>query len=335
MRFYTSFLIVCLASLLFVSCSGDTTTNNNTNTDTTTNTVKGDSTWVRYKNLNLTAVTAVGGDGNKMYASTLGKGVWVSLDKGANWSYTGLADTAILTVSNGGEFIGSQNFGAYANLNNSSWKNSSNGLAPPLTSPRINSFYKLNNTWFAATARGIFNSNDNGQNWNKISGGLPDDVSTGFFCLNGTGNTIYAGSNGFGIYKSGNAGANWELVTPDTLEDLIVHAISVDKDGIVFAACDSMKVLKSTDAGNTWTTLLGGFPYRATARSIISTGDLVVMGTEDHGFYRWQEGSSLQTKRWVKFSKGDTATKVFDIRLLPSGELLAGTDEGVYRCKYK
>ncbi len=138
---------------------------------------------------------------------------------------------------------------------------------------------------------GIFRSTDGGATWTFVSGEndirsatsiVQDPVTPNtWYC--GTGEVWYplsaqdiAGTVGYGIYKSTNNGVTWTKLT--TTEDGfqhvfnggfdVVHRMTVHPTtGHVYAAVHN-RIMKSTDGGNTWTTVLGGSTGQNAANGI-------------------------------------------------------------------
>lgn len=61
----------------------------------------------------------------------------------------------------------------------------------------------------------------------------------------------------------------------------------------------------------------------------------MIIGTDDQGFFRWNPSSSLSQNRWIAYNKSTTTTKIFDLKMLNTGEIIAGTDDGVFINKFK
>src|SRR5215211_4293181 len=128
---------------------------------------------------------------------------------------------------------------------------------------------------------GIFRSTDGGFIWNFVSGendirsatSISQDPTSPDVWYCGTGEVYYpnsgadiAGTVGHGMYKSTNNGASWAKLSPT--EDAsphqfngsfdLVHRVAVHPvTGHVYAAVHN-RIMKSTDKGNTWQTVLGG-----------------------------------------------------------------------------
>ncbi|HEX2136749.1 MAG TPA: exo-alpha-sialidase [Microvirga sp.] len=104
---------------------------------------------------------------------------------------------------------------------------------------------------------GFIASTDRGHTWRQISPGANGPVDFHQMTVSPADpNTIYGAYGGLQISRDG--GKTWKLVgpTPDKLIDLAASAKSA---GTLYAATEA-GLLISTDAGTTWTPLLGGAP---------------------------------------------------------------------------
>lgn len=107
---------------------------------------------------------------------------------------------------------------------------------------------------------GIFRTIDGGENWNRVDlatndnkneykyiKSLRDNPSVLYtFGLNWEGT-----SPNIGFYKSTDAGENWTPFAPEIRERRITY-FDISSDGEVIYAVDETKIIKSTDAGATW-----------------------------------------------------------------------------------
>src|SRR5215831_15016220 len=112
--------------------------------------------------------------------------------------------------------------------------------------------------YLAPIGGGIRKSTDNGKTWTSV--GFPlDEVAFYSFAMDASGpDTIYAGvfspfsSAPSGVYKSTDGGTSWKLTSPS----LIPPSLQADPTtpGVVYAGTLGGALLKTTDAGETWTT---------------------------------------------------------------------------------
>ena len=130
------------------------------------------------------------------------------------------------------------------------------------------------NNAFAGTSGGLFKSTDGGQTWQKLTKGLPQnltqvDVSIApsqtsrlYATVATTEKTAYQTDKGMGFYRSDDAGESWYRVTADPRPamkigggDLPVPRIDPKNPDIVYSA--SIVTMRSSDGGKTWQSLRG------------------------------------------------------------------------------
>lgn len=102
--------------------------------------------------------------------------------------------------------------------------------------------------------------------WTPVSGTLPGSPSVGSFVVRpSNGNQILVGTGdyarywGDGIYKTVDGGATWLRTAAPTATSVFRLRASWANDAEVFAATNSA-LLRSTNFGDTWTTVLSGVP---------------------------------------------------------------------------
>lgn len=105
-------------------------------------------------------------------------------------------------------------------------------------------------------ADGIFSSTDGGATWLAVSHGLFDHsiyalALTPRFAQD---NVVYAGT-GSGIYASENGGRLWRDL-PMPAGDETVLSLALDRSGALYAGTETHGLLRSSDAGASWETLL-------------------------------------------------------------------------------
>jgi photosystem II stability/assembly factor-like uncharacterized protein len=148
--------------------------------------------------------------------------------------------------------------------------------------------------------------------------------------------TLYK-SDGQALYRSGGGGKQWTKVPLAALPNggrVAAVAVSAGEQSQLYVAGTGLGVLKSADAGKSWSRIDQGLPSRdviafATHSTVPDTLFVVVAGA---GIYRSEDGGA----RWRMVDKGPEA----EIRRLihsnlegsmQSGWLFAATDKGVYR----
>lgn len=103
---------------------------------------------------------------------------------------------------------------------------------------------------------GVFRSTDRGQTWRAVNHGLFDHsvyalALSPHFADDGV---AYVGT-GSGIYRSENGGSLWwDLTMPSG--DETVLSLALAESGALYAGCEEQGLLRSSDGGESWETLL-------------------------------------------------------------------------------
>ncbi|MBI4297108.1 MAG: hypothetical protein HY676_01085 [Chloroflexi bacterium] len=98
---------------------------------------------------------------------------------------------------------------------------------------------------------GLFQSDDGGQVWHKLSSQLPQDIMA-LAAAEGMPEILYAGSMNSGVLKSIDGGQNWARAV-NGLGSLTVTALSVDPNvPLTVYACTDGGLYKSTNGGTSW-----------------------------------------------------------------------------------
>ncbi len=234
-------------------------------------------------------------------------------------------------------------------------------------SPLLISPHSHTRLYFAANK--VFRSDDRGNSWTAISGDLsrqlnrdqlpvmgkiqpPDAVakhlSTSFY-----GNItalaespqreglLYAGTDDGLIQVTENGGGSWRKIDkfPDIPERTYVSRILASQHdaNTVYAAFDNHKMadfapylLKSTDAGKTWTSLRGDLPERGSVLAIAEDPkdpNLLFVGTEFALYFTLDGG-----KKWLRLKGGLPTIAVKDLAIQKQmDDLVVGTfGRGIY-----
>ncbi|MBC8255543.1 MAG: PQQ-binding-like beta-propeller repeat protein, partial [Ardenticatenia bacterium] len=151
-------------------------------------------------------------------------------------------------------------------------------------------------TLLALVENELYKSEDHGESWALISGGLPSPrspqlwgagglVSVAFSPHYASDQTLLAGFSmwniGSGIYKSTDGGRIWRLASRG-LSDLQVQEVAFAADGTAFARTTRHGLFKSTDGGDHWTALEEPQTDRPTsrhARTLAISPDYAADGT--------------------------------------------------------
>lgn len=200
----------------------------------------------------------------------------------------------------------------------------------------IRSIVGIRTTLLAATANGVFRSQDNGENWFPIAlQGLDGYALVSDPHRKGR---VYAGvQGGSGIYRTDDAGTRW--VGLHGLPDTQVRALALNpydpvhpsgQPDLWVGTADGQVFLSTTD-GATWDAVTGGaFSGDAAVLSLfVSDGhpqDIVYMGTAGEGVYRYVYGGA----GWEALSDGPMEGQtVWALHEDDQGRIYAGTDEAV------
>ena len=103
---------------------------------------------------------------------------------------------------------------------------------------------------------GVFRSIDGGESWGAVNHGLFDHniyalvLSPGF----ADDGIVYAGS-GSGLYKSENGGRLWWDMTMPSGDETVL-SLALSECGTLYAGCESQGLLRTSDGGATWETVL-------------------------------------------------------------------------------
>ncbi|MCX7874526.1 MAG: choice-of-anchor A family protein [Melioribacteraceae bacterium] len=158
-------------------------------------------------NLKETDVRAIASNGNKLYAGTWGKGVYVSEDKGKTWTELNenLSNKAVQTIAvnkNGDLFAGTAGGGVFKIFNGENrWYQYNVG------NNQITSIAITNESIVASTyGGGVYTSNDNGSNWQRTA--LTQNyIYSSTVDKNGK---LYLSSWTSGVFTSEDKGSNWQ-----------------------------------------------------------------------------------------------------------------------------
>lgn len=99
---------------------------------------------------------------------------------------------------------------------------------------------------FDSADRGLFKTIDAGVNWQKLD---PPEYVSALAISPVDPDLIYAGT-GKGIYQSGDGGLSWTLI--ESLKGSLVHALTFDEEGALYASTEHFGLSRSLDGGKTW-----------------------------------------------------------------------------------
>lgn len=199
-------------------------------------------------------VTSVVNNNSTLYASTNGKGIYVSYDSGLNWlqKNSGLNTLNIITLLalplKGLVFAGTDN----NSTNGGIYLSSNNGTDWNKVSDKniigVYTFTMKDSILYAGASSGsVWKSNDWGKTWIKV-GEL--NFNTAIYSLTFLNNILFASTLGEGVFKSIDFGKTWSL-SSNRLTNKKVRTLAV-LDNYLFAGTDGNGVFVSVDNGISW-----------------------------------------------------------------------------------
>lgn len=287
------------------------------------------------------------GDHSGGYYCGQGNGVYKSTDLGKTWKYSGLKDTRVISelavdplqpntvyaASLGYSYAKNEHRGLYKSTDGGvTWNkvfylNDSTGITDLVMHPNnpnilfVASWNKLgtNNRSFTVGPDGqIFRSMDGGNNWSKLTNGLPSDSINGRIALaicKSQPNVLYAryvrtfncnrsvSNNLYGIYKTTNTGDSWtDLQCVNDSSGLrcnemggfgwYFHSIEVnpnDPNDLFVLAVD---LFRSKDGGKSWAPAdfaAGGDEVHADKHDLVFLRNNDVLLGTDGGLYKYHD----------------------------------------------
>ena len=215
-------------------------------------------------------------DANTLYLPRRAYGIVKSTDGGKNWEpiNEGLLNTVVSLISLGSPtgstiYASSPNGeGIYKSTDfGDSWENvTSGGITHPWADELTVTPTDPQTIWYVADVGEFFKSTNGGQTWAKIidpygAGFRAGTVSAAAIAPSNQ-NIIYALKSGFGIFKSTNGLNNWDFLHRSEVDytySLVVHP---KKPNVIFSGDlpkpfqNRARVQRSTDAGESWSTVL-------------------------------------------------------------------------------
>lgn len=185
---------------------------------------------------------------NRIYAALSQAGLFRSDLNADNWVNIGPGDTTVwkVAINSSRHIFASSSAGVYRSTDNAAnWTPVNNGL---LDSVALALALNSGDEIFAGTyTKGLFFSNDNGNNWSQTALSAGTILSLGV----SADNHVYAGYLGAGMYYSTDGGFGW--ASPASGFSLtIVYDYAINSDRYVFACGDGGGVLRSIDKGVNW-----------------------------------------------------------------------------------
>lgn len=260
-------------------------------------------------------------------STSVGTGVYKTMDGGENWQLVGLED--------------------------------SERISEILIHPKDpNTVYvaALGHLWDSNEQRGVYKTSDGGKNWQRVlyvdkNTGCtslamdpqePDILYAGMWQFRRYPYKFNSGGPGSGLYKSTDGGKSWRKITaglPDSVLGRITIAVAKSRPSVVYAVVEAKKtaLFRSDDLGETWKEMNSSFTV--TARPFYF-GHLVVDPKDHNRVYKPSMTLGVSNDGGKSFSDpfsgggfgGGVHSDHHALWINPkdSNHLLLGTDGGVY-----
>lgn len=301
-------------------------------------------------------VTTFARNANDFFAGTI-KGVYLSIDNGATWTFlhnnaTSPAAVSSLAVDSQGNIFAGTNTGVFFSRDNgTSWAETNSGLTQAVLAPSVHALVINSNDYlFAGLDSGVYRSvyqTESGTSfrnfWEYLNGpvdylGNPLQATSILFAHGGY---LLAGTASSGVYRSDNNGASWYAVNNDafgsgTMPWINTMAVVPDGDvfagtGFIFAGNSNFRqgigVCRSTDNGYSWTIVDDFGGQNATNALVVDTGD--VFAATLNAVYRSQDDGALWSTASAGLPQGISGG-VYAMTVDQNNNVYAGTNSGVY-----
>ncbi|MGA1793915.1 MAG: WD40/YVTN/BNR-like repeat-containing protein [Thermoplasmatota archaeon] len=259
-------------------------------------------------------------DNGRLIAGT-NSGVYISADSGASWTpqnngldFQGIgsmswsSDTLYAGTLGGGVFKGE-----IEDDDTISWA-TSEGPFPHIFNIQIKVDPGNSDTVYAtAFPGGVFKSIDRGLTWNECNFALPsfevtDPLTQGYYSLEidpENPEKLFLGIYNHGVYVSRDGAATWYPMyaiyrTDPVLKDLGVRRVKFDPSnnrGLYMVS--DQGVFRSTDSGESWTTMNNGLTTLDILSIDITESGTVFVGTNGYGVYKFNG----TRERWVHLGR--------------------------------
>lgn len=186
---------------------------------------------------------------------------------------------------------------------------------------------------YAASSQGKnFTSSDGGQHWIERSSGLPTGSSINVLSFDTTGKKLYAATDA-GLFVSTDAAQPWTAVEKAAAAYTAL-AFNFREPHTIYAGTAFLGVLRSSDDGNTWSSVNTGLPPGITINALtFDTENQQLWAATSSGVYR----SDNRGLSWQAFNTGlPTSIAVYSVQpdtIVPGGTkglIFAGTNHGFF-----
>ncbi len=269
----------------------------------------------------------------ELVASTWASGLMQSNDAGKDWKFinNGLTDTGGYAAIEDYAVINQNEMLAYTARNGmlktidggAHWNPINTGLPsiqPSQTMPKIAIHFLDTSHFVLAIGNTLFETNNAGKTWNPISAPHDNSALTAYMVSD---RDLLIGTDGAGIFHTTDQGAHWSQ--SKGLSAAFVNVIKPIDANTVYAGLYGGGLLKTDDAGDTWTALNKGLTNLSV--NAISTLDnqTLYVGT-DAGVFRSNDGG----QHFTSINNGIGSKKIDSVLAVTASTLLVGTEDSLY-----
>lgn len=257
----------------------------------------------------------------QVYAGTDDGGLYRSSDNGVTWTYVGLAQSTVRTITrhpDGRLLAGLQRGLMISSDDGATWRNTQapqHGFGLAVTSA---------GHIFIGGWDGLHKSTDDGATWDPVDMKINSPRIQELFISNA--GTLFAGLYLGGLWRSSDNGLSW--VSANSAFDNATVEVIVQRGNVLYAASDRTVVYSSTDDGLTWAATSSG-QEPARVLSLVFVDDQTLIAGNEFGFiYRSTDGGAS----WSIVFSDPVNANIYSLVRTGSGTLLAGTNwDGIYR----
>ncbi len=190
----------------------------------------------------------------------------------------------------------------------------------------------------AASARGIFKSEDGGANWTNLNDD-PDwpygESEYSMFTTHQSSGNLYMSTWGF-LYMSSDRGDSWQQIYSRENWDMISLAVDPTTINVIYVGTEEEGLFKTTDGGMNWSASSSGLPSDEIRVIAVNpnTSSTVYAGTRSNGIFK----SITSGDSWTSTNNNIVFQRISDIVMNPNDSNIifiaardSSNDEGIFR----
>ncbi|MFH0895889.1 MAG: hypothetical protein V2A54_15755, partial [Bacteroidota bacterium] len=276
--------------------------------------------------MNTNKAISVYAKDNFLAAGTNRGGIYISKNKGQQWtqSATGLPEklTVLSIVKTEGKLFLASDKGIFSSSDDgATWTPSNLGMPSGIVP--VSLVFNGSSLLVGTEGAGVFGSKNMGTNWAASNNGLRLPIAVNAFCFYN--NLLYAASDGAGVFISFDGGNNWKQAgvgLPSRLKvrDIVAH------DTLIFIGSDQ-GVFVSKNNGKSWTASSNGLSEKS-VYSVLSYMNYLYAGTEKGLFVSTDYGAN-----WIQTGNNLPLCRIHNVISKISKKekkLFAGCAKGVF-----